>query len=79
MANAQEEGTIKGMTTDDLVIHAVQKRKELEGAMLDIQQENTAANEQMQDMAGQMQELRGELEAMKGAEKPFRETEKHEA
>ena len=77
-ANAQEEGTIRGMTTDDLVIHAVQKKKELEGAMLDIQQEDTAVTEQMQDIAGQIQELKDELGVIRKAEKPSRETEKHE-
>lgn len=37
MANAQEMGTIKGMTTDDQVIHAVEKKKELYQAMMDIE------------------------------------------
>lgn len=79
MANAQEEGTIKGMTTDDLVIHAIQKKKEVEVAMIGIQQEDTGTNEQMQEMTGQIQEIKGELGTMKKAERPARETEKQEA
>ena len=77
MANAQEEGTIKGMSSDDLVIHAIQKKKEVEEAMMDIQQEDTATNEQLQEMAGQLQEMKSELNAMKNAGQPSVETEKH--
>lgn len=76
MANAQEEGTIKGMTTDDRVIHAIQKTKEKEEAMMDIQQEGTGSDEQIQEMAGQIQEMKDKLEAMKKAEKPSKEMEK---
>lgn len=76
MANAQEEGTIKGMSSDDLVIHAIQKKKEVEEAMMDIQQEDTATNEQIQEMAGQLQEMKTELVAMKNAGQPSVETEK---
>lgn len=76
MANAQEEGTIKGMTTDDRVIHAIQKTKEKEEAMMDIQQEDTAVNEQIQDLTGRMQKMQSEMEAMKNAEKSSREMEK---
>lgn len=70
MANAQEEGTIKGMSTDDKVIHAIQKTKEKEEAMLDIQQEDTAVNEQIQDMAGQIREMKAKLAAVKATEQP---------
>lgn len=70
MANASEEGTIKGMSTDDKVIHAIQKAKEREEAMLDIQQEDTAVNDQIQDMAGQIQEMKAKLAAVKAAEQP---------
>jgi len=76
MANAQEEGTIKGMTTDDLVIHAIQKTKEKEQAMMDIQQEGTGVDEQIQEMAEQIQKMQGELNAMRNAEKSIKETEK---
>jgi len=79
MANAQEEGTIKGMTTDDRVIHAIQKTKEKEEAMMDIQQESTAVNEQIQDLAGQMQKMQSELKVMKKAEEPSKEMEKQVA
>lgn len=36
-ANAQEKGTIRGMTTDDQVLHAVETKKELYQTMMDIE------------------------------------------
>jgi len=76
MANSQEEGTIKGMNTDDLVIHAIQKTKDKEEAMMDIQQEDTARNEQIQEMAGKLQDMKAELSAMKNTGQTAREAEK---
>lgn len=37
IANAQEKGTIKGMTTDDQVLHAIEKKKDIQEAMFDLE------------------------------------------
>lgn len=64
-SNAQDIGTLEGMTTDDKIIHAAQKRKEIDEAMVDIQQESNSDNEQVQYLEEQLREIKAEVKAMK--------------
>ena len=72
IANAQEVGTVRGMTTDDKIIHAVNKRKEIDEALLDIQppmgggenESEDELNEELQALKKQMQEMNTKLSAL---------------
>ncbi len=75
-ANAQEQGTIAGMNTDDKIIHAAQKRKEIDIAMADIQQETNGNDEQIQYLEEQVSEMKSEISAMKNKGQQSKEQEK---
>jgi len=68
-ANAQEKGTIAGMTTDDRVIHSIQKRKEIDQELMDIQKETDEGDGQLQVIQEQVEELKVDIGAMKNGEK----------
>lgn len=55
LANAQERGTVLGMTPEDAILHAAQKQKEIASAMLDIAPGAGAVGE----------EVYGEIDALK--------------
>lgn len=60
-ANATERGTIKGMTTDDMLIHASEKKKELYNSMIDIEPgviaDDESSSEKSLDMREELKKL----------------------
>jgi len=73
-ANAQEEGTLRGMTTDDLLIHAAQKKKDLYLAMHEIEPETSNLSEQMQGMVQELDTINEELDRRKEQPKQTEES-----
>lgn len=68
-ANAQEKGTIRGMSTDDMVKHAVQTKKALFNEMLDIEppaEGNQGVYEELDVLREQNRILRETLEKTTG-------------
>jgi len=60
IANAQEIGTTEGMTQSDLIIHAVEKQKDINQAMMDIEPQSGGDNsiyDEMDDMKERMESL----------------------
>lgn len=62
MANAQEIGTMKGMSDSDLVIHGIQKQKEIHEAFLDIE---PSGNPEMDSLYDDVDELKDEIKSLK--------------
>lgn len=65
MANASEEGTVRGMTVHDQLIHAVEKETELAEKMIDIMPQGANVSEQMQGVMQEMKETKQLMQELK--------------
>ena len=63
MANATEDGTVRGMTVHDQLIHAAEKETELAEAMLNIMPQGANSAEQMEELVQEIKLLKQGLEA----------------
>jgi len=60
-ANAAEEGTLRGMTTDDLLIYAAEKKRQLYEAMHEIEPETAGDSDQIQGLVREVDAVKEEL------------------
>lgn len=61
MAGATEEGTIRGMSSDDLMIHAAEKKAELHRTMHEISPESTGIMDELQYLTEKVESLEARL------------------
>lgn len=72
-AVAAEEGTVKGMTSDDMLIHAADKKKELHEAMLDIEPAAGAEGapvDEIDELREQVETMQATLNKLAGGKEP---------
>ena len=67
-SNAQEKGTVRGMTTSDQLIHAAEKQKEINEAMHEIEPESAGVSDQLQEMLGEIGKINNRLDNLAKAQ-----------